>query len=363
VLGSEGVGAMRTPFLAAGSVALIATLTSACARTDAPGAQASAASGLAGECHVVHGWPALQGELLGVTSGVGVDSRGNVHVLHRAGRNWYEDRPFPADPIARSTIMVFDGASGALLRRWGEGVFIMPHGLTVDSQDNVWVTDVGLHQVFQFSPEGQLLLTVGARAHPGSTSGSFNQPTDVAVRPDGGFYVSDGYENTRIVRFDPDGRFVASWGAPGNGPGEFDLPHGIELDGSGRLYVADRSNARVQIFDSAGTFLTEWRGPRIGRPAGLALAPDGSVFVADIGDLEEEPLQVATNPARRRGVVRLSAEGEVLGRFGAFGIQDGQFITPHDVAVAPDGSVYIVDADGWRVQKFVCQWLDRRAGP
>jgi peptidylamidoglycolate lyase len=176
----------------------------------------------------------------------------------------------------------------------------------------------------------------------------------VAVRPDGGFYVSDGYENARVVRFDALGYFESEWGAPGDGVGEFDLPHGIALDHAGRIYVADRSNARVQVFDSVGAFIGQWEGPAIGRPAGVAAAPDGNVYVADIGDLEEEPLHVSTRPQRRRGVVRVSPDGEVLTRFGEFGIQDGQFLTPHDVAVAPDGSVYVADADGWRVQKFTC---------
>jgi len=155
----------------------------------------------AASCRVVHGWPVLpDGQILGQATGVGVDSRGAVLVFHRAGRTW--STPFPAEPIKAPTVWVFDGTSGRVLRSWGGGEFIMPHGLTVDRQDNVWVTDVGRHQVLKFSADGRLLLALGERGVPGADSTHFNLPTDVAVRPDGGIYVSDGYANTRVMRFD-----------------------------------------------------------------------------------------------------------------------------------------------------------------
>jgi peptidylamidoglycolate lyase len=222
----------------------------------------------------------------------------------------------------------------------------MPHGLTVDGRDHVWLTDVALHQVFKFSPDGQVVLTVGERGVPGSDGRHFNQPTDVAVRPDGSFYVSDGYQNTRVARFAADGRFLLEWGSRGAATGQFDLPHGIALDDSGRVYVADRSNLRVQVFDGDGRFVIAWRGPEIGRPYSVAVAPGGDVFVSDGGDQPTEP------PDRSR-VVRLDRTGRVLETFGRFGNYDGQFRLAHDIALAVDGAVYVVDAWGQRVQKFV----------
>ena len=136
--------------------------------------------------------------MLGQATGVGIDSRDNVFVFHRAERRWSE--PFPTDPIQYSTISCFDGKTGRQIASWGEGMFIMPHGLTIDHEDNVWLTDVGRHQVFKFSPDGQLLLTLGERAVPGTDASHFNLPTDVAVLPDGSFYVSDGYANKGILR-------------------------------------------------------------------------------------------------------------------------------------------------------------------
>lgn len=295
---------------------------------------------------VVHGWPELPpGEILGEATGVGVDSHGNVLVFHRAGRTWAE--PFPTEPIARPTVWVFD-STGRFLRSWGAGVFVMPHGLTVDHDDNVWVSDVGLHQVFKFSADGRLLLRLGEARTPGADASHFNLPTDVAVLKDGSFFVSDGYENTRVVKFAADGTFLLTWGTAGAGPGQFNLPHGIAVDASGRVFVADRSNSRVQVFDSSGRFLAEWRGPDVGRPYAIAVGADGRAYIADGGDQPSEPPD-------RAGVAVVGRDGKVMTRFGRFGNYDGQFRLAHDVAVGSDGAVYVVDVSGQRVQKFVPQ--------
>lgn len=296
---------------------------------------------------VVHGWPQLPaGRILGQATGVAVDSHNHVFVFHRAGREWSD--PFPEDAIKPPTIAVFDGGSGKLMAEWGRNLFVMPHGLSVDNEDNVWVTDVGRHQVFKFSHDGELLMTLGVNRVPGDDANHFNLPTDVAALGDGSFFVSDGYANTRVAKFASDGQFQFQWGARGSGEGQLDLPHGIAVDGESRVYVADRSNSRVQVFDREGSFITQWRGPEIGRPYAVAIGPDDKAYVVDGGDQPIEP------PDRSRAM-RLSLNGDVEAMFGRYGNYDGQFLLGHDIAVGKDGAVYVVDAWGMRVQKFIRQ--------
>ncbi len=170
---------------------------------------------------VVHGWPVLpDGMVLGQVSGVAVDSHNHVFVFHRAEGSWATDK---THAIVSPTILCLDGASGKLLASWGENRFLEPHGLRVDAHDNVWVTDRALQQVFKFSHDGKLLLTIGTERVAGVDATHFDKPTDIAFASDGSFYVSDGYGNNRVAKFSPDGKFLFDWGHKGQGPGEFDL--------------------------------------------------------------------------------------------------------------------------------------------
>ncbi len=280
---------------------------------------------------VVHGWPQLpEGFALGEVSGVSVDSHNHVFVFHRG------DRP----------ILCFDGDSGEIVMSWGDGLFESAHGLDVDDQYNVWVTDVQRHQVFKFSHEGKLLMTLGEKGVPAWDETHFNQPTDVAVASSGYVYVSDGYGNHRIVKFSGDGKFLLEWGKEGDQPGEFGLPHGITVDTKGRVYVADRSNARIQVFDSDGSFLHQWKSTELGRPWGLEAGSDDYLYVADGGDPSPKLHD------RDRGL-KLDFRGNILAKWGSFGSYDGQFYWAHDIAVAENGDVYVTDVNhGMRVQKF-----------
>jgi peptidylamidoglycolate lyase len=284
--------------------------------------------------------------VLGSVSGVGIDTDGNVFVFHRNERTWPASDELSTTPIAGPTVTVFHPRTGAVLAQWGADTFAMPHGLTVDHENNVWLTDVALHQVYKFSHDGKLLLTLGERGVSGNDATHFNRPTDVAVAPDGTAFISDGYRNTRVLVVSPEGEFVSQWGAKGNGPGEFNVPHGLAMDGVGRLYVADRENDRVQVFDPAGRFLAQWKESAIGRPYGLAIAPNKTALVADGG---AQPV----SPPDRSGVSVVKLDGTVIGRFGRWGNYDGQFRMAHDVAVGQDGAVYVGDITGGRVQKFV----------
>lgn len=294
---------------------------------------------------VVHGWPQLpEGLILGAVTGVGVDSKGVVWVFQRGGRQWSD--PMPADPINAPTVIAFDGETGRVLNAWGDRRFIMPHGLTVDAQDNIWLTDVGLHQVFKFSPKGELLLTVGEPGMSGSDAEHFNRPTDVAVLPDGSFYVSDGYVNTRVAKFSADGRLLSAWGAPGKESGQFDLPHALAVDDRGEVYVADRENDRIQVFDPFGNFVRQLKSSALGRPYAMTLLPGNLVAVVDGGE------QPQTGPDRS-GVAIVRRDGSFVESFSRFGNYDGQLQQGHDIASNNQGDLYVVDIGGERVQKFM----------
>ena len=294
---------------------------------------------------VVHGWPVLpENSILDEVSAVAVNAHGDVLVLQRGGRKWPESDMLDQTPIPVPTIFVFDGRTGSLLTKWGEKLFALPHSLTVDREDNVWVTDVALHQVYKFSRDGKLLLRLGERGIAGADTSHFNRPTDVAVALDGSFYISDGYRNSRVLKFSRDGRFLSQWGTRGTGPGQFNLPHGIATDAAGRILVVDRQNARIQVFDRASNYVTQWSGVHFVSPQDIAVASDGTAFVVDIGD-DKLP--------DRSGVLVFKRDGSLIGRFGRYGNYDGQFLIAHGVAVGKGGEVYVADFTGRRVQKFV----------
>ena len=296
---------------------------------------------------LVPDWPRLPDEMkIGQVSGVGVDSGGEVFVFHRAEKVW-EGEELALEVISSPTVFVLDAETGNLIDGWGADMFVMPHGLTVDHEDNLWLTDVGLHQVFKFDRAGKLLMTLGERGIPGEDAEHFNMPTDVAVAPDGSFYVSDGYGNSRVIKFSPDGDYITSWGSYGTAPGQFDVPHNIALNSQGRVYVADRGNARLQIFDEAGQFLTEWQDKSLGRPWAVRISATGNVFIIDGGDQSE------FWPDRAR-ILKLDSDGQILASFGSYGEAPGQFIWPHTIALGPTEELYIGEVStGMRIQKFI----------
>jgi peptidylamidoglycolate lyase len=311
--------------------------------------------------HVVHGWPQLPDDMvLGQISGVAVDRQDRVCVFNRAENSWSQDpdNPLklylannPAPPVIPSAaILCFDGASGRMLQSFGADRFYQPHGLRFDPQGHIWVTDLVLQQVMEFTYDGKLLKTLGTLRVKGQDATHFDQPADIAFAADGSLYVADGYGNNRIAKFAADGRFLLEWGSKGSGPGEFDLPHSVAVDKSGRVYVADRNNARIQVFDADGRFLDQWKSPELGRPWGLAIGQDNLLYVVDGGDTTPP-----YPPPKGRGrVIKLDLEGHILARWSRFGNYDGQIYWGHDLAVGADGAVYVGDVfHGMRVQKFI----------
>ena len=204
---------------------------------------------------------------------------GVIYVIHRCVANSCAGRMEPP-------ILKYD-ARGTLLKTWGAGMFVFPHGATVDRDGNLWVTDARGdagkgHQVFKFDPEGRVLMTLGKAGVSGSSTDLFDQPTDVVVAPSGDIFVTDSHrngKNNRVVRFSKDGRYLKEWGKKGSGRGEISEPHTIALDSRGRVFVGDRENNRIQIFDQDGTFIDEWR--QFGRPSGITITSDDRIYVTD----------------------------------------------------------------------------------
>ncbi|MFB8247968.1 peptidyl-alpha-hydroxyglycine alpha-amidating lyase family protein [Streptomyces sp. NPDC055952] len=287
-------------------------------------------------------------------SGVAVSPGGDVFLLHRGGAPFAADAVLDVDAVVR-----LDAATGRTVGTWGSGLFKSPHGISTDAEGRVWVTDVMTNRVTVHRADGTLLKTIGhdyaagldtclavrnALQHLPCTGDPyiFARPTDVAVGPDGRAYVSDGYRNSRVARYAPDGSFLRQWGSRGAADGRFNIPHGITHLPDGTLAVADRRNARVQIFTAAGAHRATYASPQLGRPYDVATGPDGALYVLDGGDgLDEKGGQ------RRGYVVTIDRKGIVTRRWAL----TDQRADPHQLAVGPRGEIYVAALQGpplWR---------------
>jgi DNA-binding beta-propeller fold protein YncE len=251
-------------------------------------------------------------------TGVDVDSHDDVYVFQR-------NEAMP--------IMAFD-RDGKFLRAWGQGLFKTTHFLRVDRAGSVWITDRGDMQAIKFSSEGKRLLTLGRKGVTGDNTShdAFNGMADLAVAKNGDIFIADGEgPNTRVVKFSRDGAFIKWWGGKGTGPGEFDMPHSIAIDAKGRVYVADRSNNRIEIFDQNGTFLDQWTN--FGTPWGLFISRDDRLYVVD-------------GTANNCLLIAGTKDGKVIDRI------DG-LSNPTAVTVDSTGAIYIAEVNGANVKKYV----------
>jgi len=246
-------------------------------------------------------------------------------------------------------------AEGPLIRSWGRGQFGAPHSLRFDSQGNVWISDFKRHVVQKFTPDGDLLQTLGVPDQAGEDETHFNMPTDMAITPAGDVFVSDGYGNRRVVHFDAQGKFVKAWGEYGGGPGEFCLPHQIVVDSRGVLYVADRNSGRIQLFDQGGKFLEQWTN--LIMPWGLWISCQDELWVCGSSP-QWWRKDGGYPPPKDQIFMRFSTDGKLRQLWtvptGADGQeQPGDCNWLHAVALDSQGNLYAGDINGKRLQKFV----------
>jgi DNA-binding beta-propeller fold protein YncE len=278
----------------------------------------------------------------GQMPGVAIDKNDHVYVYTRG----------------EPPIQVYD-TSGKHLRDFGQGVIKSggAHHIKIDPEGNVWAADIGSHQVHKFTPEGKLLLSIGTKDHPGKDSTHLNMPTDMAITPAGDVFVADGYGNARIVHFDKDGRYVKEWGELGSRPGQFSIPHAIAVDSRGKLYVADRSNVRIQVFDQKGNLLDVWNN--LITPWGFCVTKDDDIWVCGSSPMQWRKEDEALGcPPKDQVFMRFNGEGKLLQLWtvpkGIDGLErPGELNWVHGMAVDSKGNLYAGDIIGKRAQKFV----------
>src|SRR5438874_8568312 len=294
----------------------------------------------------VKDWPRLPANVqLGECAGVAVDANGHVFIFHRPGRGF---DPAATEKLTEPAVLEVDADSGALIKAWGANTFLVPHGITIDGANDVFLTDVGLQQVFKFSHDGALLLALGEPGVGAWDGKHFNQPTDIAIRPDGTFYVSDGYVNSRVAIFDRRGTEIREWGRKGSGAGEFSNPHGLTfISGTTDVLVADRENSRLQLFDKDGAFKRQWIGAKDAQTTGrvFAVAADaaGSYYVA---------IRRADYDTQHTGVVKLDRDWKIVDSIGFGRPGDPVFNAVHDLALGKDGAIYVAETRTKRVVKL-----------
>lgn len=276
----------------------------------------------------------------GAVPGVVLDKQGNI---------WMSSRAVPR-------VQQYS-ADGRYLRGWGDEMIRTAHYLRIDGEGNVWVADCGRHVMWKFSPDGKLLMTLGVPDEPGEDQTHLNAPTDIAITPAGELFVSDGYGNSRIVHFDSKGRFIKAWGKKGVGPGEFNIPHCIGIDSVGRLYVADRSNVRVQVFDQSGKFVSQWRNIVV--PWGIWITDSDEIWVCGSSPMRLHKAGATLGaPPKDQVLMRFNPQGKLLQLWavpkGVDGKErPGELNWVHGIAVDSKGDMYLGDIRGERVQKFV----------
>ena len=310
----------------------------------------------------------------GEVPGVAVNSKGHIFVFSRGNSEG------PAYGAAAAQLLEF-AADGTFVREIGHNLYAwsFAHTVKIDPEDNIWVTDKGSDMVIKFNPEGRVAMVFGRKQEASDDGtgplkkpnpplppedGMFRQVTDVAWDKSGNTYISDGYVNSRIGKVDKDGNWLKSWGEPGSGPGQFDTPHSLAVDAAGSVYVADRGNRRIQVFDGEGKFLRQitidvpvdpdWH-PAIGnkRVQSSGSRAPGAPWAICITPAPHQVLYSSDGfPGR---IYKLSLDGKILGVLGKSGKQLGQFGWIHEMACPSEDELYVAEILNWRVQKLVLE--------
>ena len=294
----------------------------------------------------VKDWPKLPaGVELGEVAGVAVDANGHVMIFHRPGRGFDLTA---TEKLTKPTVIEIDPDSGKVINSWGANLFLVPHGITVDHENNVFLTDVSLQQIFKFTHDGKPIFAIGEPRVGAWDATHFNEPTDIAIRPDGTFYISDGYVNSRVAYFDAKGKWLYEWGQKGAGEGQFSNPHGLTfIPGSTDVLVADRENSRLQLFDAKGKFKKQWTGVKdavtTGRVFAVAADPEGSLYVG---------IRRADYDTQHTGVLKLDRDWNIVTAIGFGQPGDPVFNSVHDLALGRDGSIYVAETRTKRVVKL-----------
>lgn len=331
---------------------------------------------------------------LGEAVGVATNSRGNLFVYTRTGHTTVVEGTNRAFRFGSARLFEFD-PNGKFVREFGQGVygFLFAHTVRVDPQDNVWVVDEGANMVIKFNPQGQIVMTMGRKpeairiptpvinaanpggaplpgtAPPGGGRGegagggrgagappaapapigagipgdNFNRPTDVAWDQAGNIFVSDGYGNSRVAKFDKNGAFIKSWGSYGTGPSQFNTLHSIAVDAKGMVYVGDRGNKRIQVFDNDGNFKTEFLN--VGAPWAICITPGAHQYLYSSNSN-------GTADMENGEIYKMELDGRILGKFGKAGKLLKEFGSVHEIDCRTDNQIYVGEITNWRVQKL-----------
>jgi hypothetical protein len=288
-------------------------------------------------------WPQRPAELYWAeVPGVAVDAHDRVYVFTRA----------------TPPVQVYE-ADGKFVRAWGADTIKSAHHIKIDGQGHVWIADIGQHVVQKYTPEGKLLLTLGTPNQPGRDASHLNMPTDMAITAAGDVFVSDGYGNARVVHFDKNGKFIKEWGELGSKPGQFSIPHAIAVDSRGRLYVADRNNVRVQVFDQQGKLLDIWNNLVV--PWGFWVTKNDEIWVCGSSPMQWRPSDTALGcPPKDQVFMKFNPEGKLLQLWtvpkGMDGLErPGECNWVHAIAADSKGNLYVGDIKGKKAQKFLLQ--------
>jgi streptogramin lyase len=321
--------------------------------TGAPGVNAQSVT--SNPFRPVYGWGELpQGRAWGATSVVDIARDGNIWVAERCGRNTCVGST--VDPVLLFT------KDGTLVRSFGAGQIAWPHGIDVDGDGNVWIADAWAegaattgHSVLKFSPEGKLLMTIGTPGSAGDPPQRLTRPSDVLVAPNGEIYIAEAHDQSRgrITKWAADGRYLETWGEPGYGPKQFHDPHALAIDSQGRIFVGDRFNNRIQIFDQKGTFLASWT--QFGRPSGIFIDANDVIYVADS---ESSPAPDKYQGMRNAGWEKGIRIGDAKTGWVRHFLPDDRvnvtgYSGPEGIAADDEGNVYGAEVTQWRVVKWV----------